>query len=189
MQTTDGQFVIVHEWQEKKRGKRNLFLSSWPENRPNGFQCSTIRGRTPAVFLHSCDSCNETLIWLTHPSWCHGGGHRNYTPPERELYKNPHTPPHTQKKKKQEHTLKRSPHVWVEVHTTPMQRDDVTPHISFPLVLNALQAKWKWLWTWWSLSGFVKLEHGAIWAKQHSTKQYLPLHNDYSKVPEKSHWI
>lgn len=74
----------------------------------------------------------------------------------------------------------------MEAHTTPMRRDDVTPHTSFPLVLNALQAKWKWLRTWWSLSGFVKLEHGAIWAEQHSTKQYLPLHNDYSEVPEKA---
>lgn len=169
----------------KKKKRKHFFLSSWPQNRPNGFHCSTIRGRTPAVFLHSCDSSNETLIWLTHPSWCHGGGHRNYTPPERELYKNPHThPTHTQKKKKkQEHTKEvtiklAETRTRVETHTTPMQRDDVTPHTSFPLVLNALQAKWKWLRTWWSLSGFVKLEHGAIWAEQHSTKQYLPLHND-----------
>lgn len=99
------------ERKKKEENETVFFVSSWPENRPNGFQCSAIRGRTPAVFLHSCDSSNETLIWLTHPSWCHGGGHRNYTPPERELYKNPHTHthPHPQKKKKkQEHTLKRS---------------------------------------------------------------------------------
>lgn len=96
MQATDGQ-VVVGKREKKKRKTKHFFffLSSWPEKRPNGFQRSAIRGRTPAVFSHSCDSSNETLIWLTHPSWCHGGGLRNYTPPQPELYKNPHTPPHT----------------------------------------------------------------------------------------------
>lgn len=147
----------------------------------------------PAVFLHSCDSSNESLIWLTHPSWCHGGGHRNYTPQEPELYKIPptarthacaeeETSTHTK-----EVTIK-SAHTRWNAHDTHTQ-DDVTLHTPFPLVLNALQAKWKWLRTRRSLSGFVKLEHGAIWAEQHSTKQYLPLHNDYSKDPGKSHWI
>lgn len=151
----------------------------------------------PAVFLHSCDSSNETLIWLTHPSWCHGGDRRNYTPPEPELDKNPPTActrSHAEEEETRTHTHTKevtikSPQKRRNAHDTHVRRDDVTLHTPFPLVLNALQAKWKWLRTRRSLSGFVKLEHGATWAEQHSTKQYLPLHNDYSKVPGKSHWI
>lgn len=93
-----------------KKRKSKPFFCLKSENRPNEFYCFTIGGRMPAVFLHSCDSSNETLIWLTHPSWCHGGGCRNYTPREPELYKNSPTA-RTQaraQEKKEVHTLKRS---------------------------------------------------------------------------------
>lgn len=74
-------------------------------------------------------------------------------------------------------------HTRRNVHDTRMELDDVTLHTSFPLVLNALQAKWKWLRTWRSLSGFVKLEQ----YEENNT----PLNNicHSTIITGKSYWI
>lgn len=73
-----------------------------------------------------------------------------------------------------------------EKHAQRSGGDDVTRCTWFPVALNPLWAKWKWRWKWQSLSGFVKLEQGAIWAEQHSSQQHTPLHNYYSNALVKS---